>query len=102
MAQKATPHNSTETLLMTTIGWFTRAVLLAAATALPLAAHAQQANDKNARKPNDTRTVRPAERPSGMKPCPEYGAGFYRVAGSDTCVRIGGGVGVDVGGSSFR
>ncbi len=87
---------------MTTIGWFTRTVLLAAAMAWPLAAHAQQTNDKTARKPNDTRTARPAERPSGMKPCPEYGAGFYRVAGSDTCVRIGGGVGVDVGSSSYR
>lgn len=88
--------------MMTTTGLFPRMILLVAATALPLAAHAQQANDKNARKPADTRTARPAERPNGMKPCPEYGAGFYRVAGSDTCVRIGGGVGVDVGGSSFR
>jgi hypothetical protein len=101
-ATATAPHSSTETLMMTMIGWFTRTVLLVAAVALPLAAHAQQANEKNARKPSDTRTARPAERPNGMKPCPEYGAGFYRVAGSDTCVRIGGGVGVDVGGSSYR
>lgn len=87
---------------MTPIASCLRLTLLVAAMVLPLAAHAQETNEKNVRKPNDTRTARPAERPSGMKPCPEYGAGFYRVAGSDTCVRIGGGVGVDVGGSSFR
>lgn len=25
-----------------------------------------------------------------MKACPEYGAGFYRVDGTDACVKIGG------------
>jgi hypothetical protein len=35
-----------------------------------------------------------------MKPCPEYGAGFYKLEGSDTCVRIGGGIGIDVGAAS--
>ena len=29
--------------------------------------------------------------------CAEYGAGFMKVAGSDTCVRIGGSVSVDAG-----
>jgi hypothetical protein len=33
-----------------------------------------------------------------MKACPEYGAGFYRVDGTDACVKIGGFV--DVGVSS--
>jgi hypothetical protein len=37
---------------------------------------------------------KPAER---MKPCPAYGAGFFYVPGTDTCVKIGGYVGVDVG-----
>lgn len=40
---------------------------------------------------------KPKDRAGGMKACPEYGAGFYRLAGSDTCVRIGGGVSTDVG-----
>lgn len=86
--------------MLTTIARRTGIILLAAVTLLPLAAQAQQTNDRNSRKPNETRAARPADRPSGMKPCPEYGAGFYKVDGSDTCVRIGGGVGIDVGGAS--
>lgn len=42
------------------------------------------------------------DRAGGMKACPEYGAGFYRLAGSDTCIRIGGGIGSDVGTSGMR
>lgn len=34
---------------------------------------------------------------SARKSCPEYGPGFVRVEGSSSCVRIGGGIGVDVG-----
>ena len=52
------------------------------------------------------RTVAPVAKPGGspgsMKPCPEYGAGFYRLAGSDTCVRLGGSVGTDLGTSRQR
>jgi hypothetical protein len=35
-------------------------------------------------------------------PCAQYGAGFARIAGSDTCIKIGGSVGAEVGGSSRR
>ena len=42
------------------------------------------------------------ERAGGMKACPEYGAGFYRLAGSDTCVRSGGSSGSDIGTSGVR
>lgn len=86
--------------MTTTIAQRTGAILLVAVVVLPLAAQAQQTGDKNTRKQNETRSQRPVDRPRGMKPCPEYGAGFYKVDGSDTCVRIGGGIGVDVGGSS--
>jgi Porin subfamily len=41
--------------------------------------------------------AKPGSAASGMKPCPEYGAGFYRLAGSDTCARISGGVASEVG-----
>jgi len=41
--------------------------------------------------------AKPGKAATGMKPCPEYGAGFYRLAGSNTCVRLGGGVATDVG-----
>jgi len=37
-----------------------------------------------------------------MKACPEYGAGFYRLAGSDTCVRVSGGISTDIGTSGVR
>jgi hypothetical protein len=35
-------------------------------------------------------------------PCAKYGVGFAKVAGSDTCIKIGGSVGVEAGGSSRR
>ena len=41
--------------------------------------------------------AKPGKRTGGMKPCPEYGAGFYRLDGSDTCARISGGVASEVG-----
>jgi hypothetical protein len=46
--------------------------------------------------------AKPKDRAGGMKACPEYGAGFYRLDGSNTCVRIGGGVSTDVGVSGVR
>jgi hypothetical protein len=35
-------------------------------------------------------------------PCAKYGVGFVKIAGSDTCVKIGGSVGVEAGGSARR
>ena len=32
-------------------------------------------------------------------PCAAYGAGYVRVEGTTTCVKVGGSVGVDAGGS---
>jgi hypothetical protein len=46
--------------------------------------------------------AKPGKGADGMKPCPEYGAGFYRLAGSDTCARISGGVASDVGVTGVR
>lgn len=34
------------------------------------------------------------------KPCAEFGPGFVKLEGSDTCVRVGGGIGIGVGGGS--
>ena len=51
---------------------------------------------------NPAPATKPGAASSGTKPCPEYGAGFYRLAGSDTCVRLGGGIGADVGTSGVR
>ena len=35
-------------------------------------------------------------------PCAQYGVGFARIAGSDTCIKIGGSVGAEAGGGSRR
>jgi hypothetical protein len=61
-----------------------------------------QSFDARALGKRDVPVAKPDDRRSGMKACPEYGAGFYRLAGSDTCVRIGGGISTDVGTSGGR
>ncbi len=62
-------------------------------------AHAQTLTDPN---PHSNPATRHSESNGGeaLKACPEYGAGFYRVDGTDTCVKIGGFV--DAGVSSRR
>jgi hypothetical protein len=62
-------------------------------------AHAQSFDAKAPGKRPEAPAPKPKERAGGMKACPEYGAGFYRLAGSDTCIRVGGGVSTDVGAS---
>lgn len=52
---------------------------------------AKAAPSKDAQKP------KPVAQPRAANPCSEYGAGFVRMAGSDTCVRVGGSVDVGVG-----
>ena len=37
-----------------------------------------------------------ASKAPARNPCSAYGPGFVRVEGSDTCVKIGGGIGVGV------
>ena len=74
--------------------------MLVAGSALP--AFAQSHDLKSLGKKLDVPVAKPADRGGGMKACPEYGAGFYRLAGSDTCVRIGGSIGVDIGTSNVR
>ncbi len=39
----------------------------------------------------------PARRPVARNPCAQYGVGFVKVAGSDTCVKIGGSVRIEGG-----
>ena len=61
---------------------------------------AQNIDVKKLKEP--AKAPRSAEPVRGMKACPEYGAGFYKMAGSETCVRIGGSVDVGVGMSGTR
>jgi hypothetical protein len=44
--------------------------------------------------------VLPLKRPNSANACAEYGAGFVRVEGTGTCVKIGGAVSIGAGGSS--
>lgn len=48
-------------------------------------------------KKSDVPVARPKDRAGGMKACPEYGPGFYRLEGSSTCIQIGASIGTDVG-----
>ena len=46
--------------------------------------------------------VLPLKGAGGANPCAAYGAGFVRVEGSSTCVRLGGSIDVGVAASSRR
>jgi hypothetical protein len=41
-------------------------------------------------------------RPVSGNPCAQYGAGYVKVEGSSTCIKIGGNVSVQAGGSAPR
>jgi hypothetical protein len=61
------------------------------------AAPAQQFRDGKPGKPAKTLPLRPPK--AAANSCAEYGAGFVRVEGSSTCIKIGGSLSVGVGGS---
>lgn len=71
--------------------------------ALVSAAHAQQMDSKMPRqrpqtaKPVHTAGQKPLARPRTTTSCSEFGAGFVRMPGSDSCIRFGGGVEMGVG-----
>jgi hypothetical protein len=67
-------------------------VVLLSASAAP----AQQFRDGKPDKPAKSLPLRPSK---AANPCAEYGAGFVRIEGSSTCVKIGGSLSVGVGGS---
>jgi hypothetical protein len=75
-----------------------RKILLTLVVALlpTLAASAEQPARQQPRKP--TAPLGPVK----SNPCAAYGAGFVQVAGSSTCVKMGGSVTVDVGGRTAR
>jgi hypothetical protein len=77
----------------TSIGGCLLAVALFAAIATTTAATTAAAQTLADPYPHPT-TSRPTSGKSAaakpMKSCPEFGAGFYRVEGSNTCVKVGG------------
>jgi hypothetical protein len=60
-------------------------------------ASAQQSRDRKPDKPATSLPLRPAK--AAANPCAEYGAGFIRIEGSSTCIKIGGSLAVGVGAS---
>ena len=74
-----------------------RKIFLAVVVAmLPTWAVAQQSSPPKKHPTSD------ALRPVRGNPCAEYGAGFVKVEGSDTCIKTGGSVSVEAGGSARR
>jgi hypothetical protein len=61
-------------------------------------ASAEQQKHKPRKHPAHEATTTLAPRAPSHNPCAQYGAGFVRAADSDTCIRIGGYVGVEAGG----
>jgi hypothetical protein len=59
------------------------------------AAPAQQFRDDKPAKPAKSLPLRPAK--AAANPCAEYGAGFVRIEGSSTCVKVGGSLSVGTG-----
>jgi hypothetical protein len=54
------------------------------------------------RKPVQT-VAKPPQRSPQANPCAAFGPGFVRMEGSDTCVKLGGGIGIGIGaGGSSR
>jgi len=75
-----------------------RKIFLAVVVAvLPTWAVAQQSSQPPKKSPK-SRTLHPV----GGNPCAKYGAGFAKIEGSDTCVKLGGNVSVEAGGSARR
>lgn len=69
--------------------------------ALASAAYAQQMETKTPRqRPQALKQDQPLKQPSARRQptaCSEFGAGFVRMPGSDSCIRFGGSVGIGVG-----
>jgi hypothetical protein len=71
-------------------------LIVALAVVLATSAQAEQSRERKPDKPAASIPLRPAKT---ANPCAEYGAGFVRVEGSSTCVKIGGTISVGAGGT---
>ena len=63
------------------------------------AAMAEPTATPNGQKPATADRLLPTKRPASANSCAAYGPGFVKVTGGDTCVKIGGGIGIEAGGS---
>ncbi len=74
--------------------------VVALSVMLVSAAQAQQTGSKKPRPRPQARTQDQPLKPSPRRQpaaCSEFGPGFVRMPGSDSCIRFGGGVGIGVG-----
>ena len=62
-----------------------------------VAARAEQPRLQKADKAIPSGKSLPLKRPSSSNACAEYGAGFVKIDGTSTCVKIGGAVSVGAG-----
>lgn len=76
------------------------ALLVAAVSLMSMSAIAQPKEPRDG-KATRQRTKTPIQKPIARQhpdtSCGQFGAGFMRLPGSDSCVRFGGGVGMGVG-----
>ena len=71
--------------------------------ALALASIAARAEQPRLQKPDKAATsgkLLPLKRSNSANACAEYGAGFVKIDGTNTCMKIGGAVSVGAGASS--
>ena len=77
-----------------------RNILLAIAVAMLPAAAAETSSSQKVDKPQDSIRVLPLKRAGAGNPCAAYGPDFVKLAGTETCVKIAGAVGIGLGSSS--
>jgi hypothetical protein len=77
-----------------------RNILLAIAVAMLPAAAAEPSSSQKPNKPLASGTLLPLKGAGAGNSCAAYGPGFVKVDGTDTCVKIGGVVGIGAGSSS--
>jgi len=75
-----------------------KSLLVMMAMVLPsVAAAAEQPRLQKADKAAPSGKSLPLKRPSSANACAEYGAGFVKIEGTNTCMKIGGAVSIGAG-----
>jgi hypothetical protein len=78
-----------------------KSLLVVMAVMLPsVAAFAEQPRPQKSRKAATPDKVLPLKRSSSTNVCAEYGAGFVKIEGTNTCMKIGGAISIGGGVSS--
>jgi len=73
-------------------------LMLAAAASLMASASAEQSHQLKFGRTTGSKSL-PVKQPKADNSCAAYGAGFVKIEGTNTCVQVGGSIGIGVGGS---